>query len=325
MLTSLAIFIISLALVIKGATLATRYSAKLAEGFRLSQHVLGFIIVALISILPETFISINSALEGRPEFGLGTLFGSNVADLTLIFAILIIYARRGIKIESKVLKDVHLYPFFLLLPLLFGLNGHYSRIEGIALILAGGIFYYMIFRHGVDASNEINTEEEERFKTLIRLFQNKNDNLKYIFLLFFSMALLMLGSHFTVTSATSLAYSLKVTPILIGMLVVSLGTTMPELFYSLKSVKKGDDGLAIGDIMGSVLADATIVVGILSLISPFAFPVKIVYITGLFMLTASLVLVYFMHSEKIITKKEGYALLIFWIIYAIVEFFANKL
>lgn len=309
MIENLLIFIFSLLLVVKGATLATKYSAKLAENFHFSKYIVGFVIVAFISIIPETLISINSAIAGIPEFGLGTLFGSNVADLTLIFAILIIYAGRGIKIESKILKNVRLYPFFLFLPLLFGLNGSYSRIEGIALIVAGSLFYYLVFKNGVKISERLN---------------NGNGKYKNILLLLVAMAMLLVGSHFTVTSATDLAHALKISPILIAMLVVSLGTTMPEFFYSLKSVKKKDDGLAIGDIMGSVLADATIVVGVLAVISPFSFPIKIVYITGVFMVVASLVLLRFMLSGRTISKKEGFMLLAFWLIYAVVEFIVNK-
>lgn len=309
MIENFLIFIFSLSLVVKGATLATKYSAKLAENFHLSKYIIGFIIVAFISIFPETLISINAAIEGIPEFGLGTLFGSNVADLTLIFAILIIYAGRGIKIESKILKNVRLYPFFLLLPILFGLNGHYSRIEGAALIIAGILFYYLVFKNGVEVSERL---------------RNGDGKCKNFLWLLVAMAMLLVGSHFTVTSATDLAHALKISPILIAMLVVSLGTTMPELFYSLKSVKKKDDGLAIGDIMGSVLADATIVVGILSFISPFSFPAKIVYVTGVFMVIASLVLLKFMRSGRVISKKEGVMLLVFWIVYAIVEFIISK-
>jgi len=88
MIENLLIFIVSLFLVIRGSTLATEYSAKLAEAFRLSKYIVGFIIVAFISILPESLIAINAAIKGIPSFGLGTLLGSNVADLTLIFAIL---------------------------------------------------------------------------------------------------------------------------------------------------------------------------------------------------------------------------------------------
>lgn len=309
MIDALLIFIFSLLLVVKGATMATKYSAKIAEHFNVSRYVVGFIIVAFISILPETIISINSAIEGVPEFGLGTLFGSNIADLTLIFAILILSAKRGIKIESKVLKDIRLYPFFLLLPIIFGLNGHYSRSEGIALLITGVLFYYLIFRNGTKPA---------------KVFTNGDGKYKNIFFLFSAMIFLLVGAHFTITSATKLAHFLHVSPILIGMLVVSLGATMPELFYSLKAVKKKEDGLAVGDILGSVLADATIVVGILALISPFYFPVKIIYVTGSFMVLASLLLLKFMRSGYTVTKKEGYILLAFWLNYVIIEVITNS-
>lgn len=309
MIENLLIFAFSLFLVVKGANMATKYSAKLAEHFSISRYVIGFVIVAFIAILPETIISINSALQGIPEFGLGTLFGSNIADLTLIFAVLILLSGRGMKIESKVLKNVRLYPFFLLLPIIFGLNGHFSRIEGVALIISGALFYYLVFRNGTESS---------------KVFSNGDGKYKNIFLLLFAMALLLVGAHFTVSSATELAHALNITPILIGMLVVSLGTTMPELFYSLKALKKKEDDLAVGDILGSVLADATIVIGILAVISPFYFPVKIVYITGTFMIVSSLILLKFMRSGRTITKKEGLMLLAFWVAYAVIEFIVNK-
>ena len=308
MTENILIFIFSLFLIIKGATLATTYSAKLGEHFNISKYVVGFIVVAFISILPETLVSINSALKGIPEFGLGTLFGSNIADLTLIFAILILSAGRGIKIESKILQNVHLYPFFLLLPIIFGLNGHYSRIEGTALIISGALFYYFVFRNGAKTE---------------KVFRNGDGKYKNILFLLFAMAILLIGAHFTVTSATALASKLQITPILIGMLVVSLGTAMPELFYSLKAIDKKEDGLAVGDILGTVLADATIVIGILAFISPFYFPVKIVYITGTFMVVASLILLEFMRSGRTITKKEAFVLLAFWVAYAFIEFAVN--
>ncbi|HPS21338.1 MAG TPA: sodium:calcium antiporter [Candidatus Paceibacterota bacterium] len=310
MLENLFIFTISIFLVLRGATLATKYSAKLAENFNIPKHTIGFIVIAFISILPETFISINSAIENSPEFGLGTLLGSNVADLTLIFGILIIYAKRGIKIKSRILKNVELYPFFLLLPIILGLNGYYSRAEGLVLIISGIIFYYLIFKKNVDTSN---------------IPPNTNDKkIKNFLFLIFAMSLLLIGSHFTVTSATELALSLKIAPILIGMLIVGLGTTMPEFFFSLKALRKKEDDLAIGDILGSVLADATIVVGVLATIDPFYFPVKIIYVTGTFMVIFSIVLIRFMRTERVISKKEGYLLLLFWVIYAIVEFIVNS-
>ena len=155
--------------------------------------------------------------------------------------------------------------------------------------------------------------------------KNGENRYQNFIMLIFSMAVLLIGSNFTVTSATSLAYDIGVSPILIGMLVVGLGTTMPELFFSIKSVyKKEDDSLAIGDILGTVLADATIVVGILALINPFAFPQKIIYVTGIFMVVASFVLFHFVRSGRTLSKKESYMLFIFWLIFVIVEFIVNK-
>jgi len=309
MLANILYLAISLFLVIKGATLATKYSAKLAVSFSLSKYIVGFMVVAFISILPETFIAINSSLEGIPAFGLGTLFGSNVADLTLVFAIIIISAGRGIKIESKILKKIKIFPLFLILPLVLGFNGHFSRFEGMLLIIVGAAFYYFIFKTHVKNAKK-SRDHGSAFKNFL--------------LLIFSLTLLLVGSHLAVVSASALALALFVNPILIGMLVVGLGTTMPELFFSLKSLKNKNDGLAIGDILGTVMADATIVVGILALIAPFAFPVKIIYVTGGFMVVASLILIKFISSGRLLSKKEGYALLLFWLGYVLLEIIANS-
>ena len=237
------------------------------------------------------------------------LLGSNVADLTLIFAAIIFLTGRDLKVESKILKNHITYPLLLILPLVLGLNGHFSRAEGIVLMLAGGAFYYMSFKNGTKRATPLNTEK---------------DILKNLFMLLFSMTVLLIGSYFTVSSATALAYSLGVTPILVGMLVVGLGTTMPELFFALKSIKKADDSLAIGDILGTVLADATIVVGILALVNPFSFPPRIIYTTGVFMVLASFILFHFMRTKRDISKREGYMLFVFWLCFVFIEFLLNK-
>jgi len=303
------IFIVALYMVIKGSTMATNYAGRLAESFRLSKYTVGFIIIAVISILPETFIAINAAIKGIPSFGLGMLFGSNIADLTLIFAILVFFAGRSLKVESKILKNHVIYPFILLFPLILGLDGHFSRIEGVALIVAGAIFYYLALRGGTDGTIPVVTG---------------NSRYKSIGMLLVSMAILLIGAHFTVTSATSVANSLGVSPILVGMLIVGLGTTMPELFFSLQAIKKRDDSLTIGDLLGTVLADATIVVGILALVNPFAFPQKIIYITGAFMVLASFMLFQFMRSGRTLTRREAWMLFAFWVVFVVVEFLANS-
>jgi cation:H+ antiporter len=304
MLSTIFILIVSLFLLIKGATLSTKFAVKVAESFKLSKYIVGFIIVAVISILPETLISINSAIAGVPSLGLGTLFGSNVADLTLVFAIIIFVTKKNIKVESKILKNNIIYPFILLIPMILGLDGYYSRIEGISLLIIGLIFYYFAFKKN----------DGPRIENI-----SKDDRKKYIFLLLASMTVLLIGSHFVVTSTANLAGNMGISPIIIGIFILGLGSTIPELLFSIKSVKKDDDSLAIGDLLGTVLADATIVVGILALISPFNFPIKIIYVTGVFMVISSFLLFYFMKSGKTLTRSESFILFIFWIVFILTE------
>lgn len=305
MLNDLFIFGAALFLVIKGATLATRYAAQLAESYNLSKYAVGFIIVAVISIFPETLISLNAALEGVPAFGLGVLFGSNVADLTVVFAAIVFLTGRSLKVESKVLKSHVVYPFILILPLVLGLNGHFSRLEGLALMLAGAIFYYLTFRNGTLRSIEAPSGESK---------------LKNFIFLVGGTAILLTGAHFTVTAGSALAAWLGVSPILIGMLVVGLGTTIPEFFFALKSAEEKMDSLAAGDILGTVLADATIVVGLLAFVTPFYFPKKIIYITGVFMVVAAFTLLRYMYSGHSLTRREAAMLFLFWLAFLLVEF-----
>lgn len=303
-MTNLFFFILALLLVVKSADLAIKNSGHLARSFRLSESFTGFFIVAVISVLPETFISINSSLQGFPEFGLGTLLGSNVADLTLVFALVIFGASRGLKIESKMLKNLYLYPLFLLVPIILGLDGFYSRVEGVILILSGFFFYVLLFRD--------DGKQEYAKKT-----GNWVRNLIYLIL---SMGGLLLGAHFTVEYGVELAETLNVTPILIALLVVGLGTTLPELFFALKAVRAKHDNLATGDLLGTVLTDATIIVGILAVVQPFAFPQKIIYVTGSFMVVAAILLLHLMRSKMHLGRKEAMLLFLFYVIFVFSEF-----
>lgn len=305
MTAHILIFLASLALVVHGATWAASSASRLAESFRLSAFTVGFLVIAVISILPETFIALQSAFAGMPSFGLGMLFGSNVADLTLVLAVLVLLAGRSIKVESRILKDHVIYPFILLVPLVLGSNGHFSRLEGLALVIIGGVFYYIALRNGRDDATPAHSRGD-RFLSAIFLAA--------------SMAVLLVGVHFTVASATGLAYDWGVSPVLIGMLVVSLGTTMPELIFSLRSIRKQEDSLAVGDILGTVLADATIVVGLLALVAPFSFPPEIVFVTGTFMVLASCLLFYCMRTGRTLSRFEALLLLLYWVIFAFAEF-----
>jgi len=309
MLNDFLLLIFSILLVMKGSTLATAHAARLAEAFRWSKYTIGFIIIAIISILPETFVAMNAAISGVPSFGLGTLFGSNVADLTIVFFVIILLAGRGIKIENKILKGNRVFPLLLLLPILVGLDGTFSRLDGLVLLIVGAIFYALSF---------------QRDARRARLEIEKKGLWKHGIWFAIGMFLLLFGSYIIVASATALARAAGVDPILIGMIIVGLGTTIPELMFSLKSVERRDDALAVGDILGTVLADATVVVGVLALVAPFSVAREIVYVTGIFMVVASVILLLLMRSGRVLTRKEGVFLLLFWVLFVFVELFVVR-
>ena len=307
---SFFLLILALVSIAYAASLASRYAERVAESFSMSRYTVGLIVVSFVAVMPETFIAISAAIDGAPSLGIGTLFGSNVIDLTLIVAILVFLSQgRGLKVEKHITRKMTIYPAFLTIPMLLGTDGRFSREEGMALILVGLIFYYYMFRKSVGISSR-SQEIKYRAKNLV------------LFVL--SMGLLLIAAHFTSESAIELAKFAGVHPILIGILFVSFGTTLPELFFSAKAARAKNDQLAIGNIMGSVLADATIVVGIMAIVMPFSFPRTIAYITAGFMVTASIILLIFMRSKGRISRHEAAMLIGFWLLYIVVEMLVNS-
>jgi cation:H+ antiporter len=308
MVLQILIFAVSIFLIIRGATLSTKFSGRIAKHFNLSNYVVGFLVVAVISIIPETFVAINSAISGVPSLGLGTIFGSNIADLTLVFAIVVLVAGRSLKIESKILKSNAIYPFFFLIPIALGLDGAYNRGEGLCLIVAGIIFYYLAFRQA--------QEGEEENKAEIKMDKKTRLDILYFIL---SLIILLVGSRLVVDSGVKIAEFLNINTTIIGLFFIGLGTVIPELLFSISAIKKDEDSLAIGDVLGTVLADGTILVGLLALIRPFTFSIKIIYIAGIFMFAAAFMLYYLMHSGKILSRREGYLLILFWVVFVLME------
>lgn len=304
MLHDLLVFAAALVAVALGSAQAVAQAVRLAEGFRLSRYVVGFLVVAVISILPETFIALQAAADGVPAMGLGMLFGSNVADLTLVFAACVFLAGRELKVEAKILKLHAAYPFLLLLPIVLGVDGYLSRVEGGLLVGVGALFYVLAFRGG-HSSRRTEMSSRQRWASVLWLVG--------------SMAVLLVGSRAVVDSAVALAGRVGVSPILVGMLVVGLGTTVPELFFSVRAARRKDDALAVGDLLGTVLADATVVVGLLALVQPFAFPARIVLVTGACMAAAAFLLFRFLASGRVLTRREAWILLAFWVGFVAVE------
>jgi len=291
----------------KSASWAVRAAISLSRSFGLSEFVVSFLIVTVVSVLPEAIVSVLSALRGVPALGLGTLLGSNVADLAFVFGTVAILARRELKVESTFIKKDYLFLAFLLVPLALGFTGHYSRIDGALLVASGLLFLYLILQEKTGSQRKLNNV-------------NGRSLLKSMTALAASLLLMGTAAHFTIQYAVEIAGGLGVTPALVGLLVVALGTTLPELLFSVRAAQRARSTLALGDILGTVIADVTLVLGVVALIHPFSFNPRLTILTGFFMLLAGIISLSFLRSQRTLTRPEGALLLAFYAIFVITEF-----
>lgn len=307
------IFVLVLLLIVlgKSAAWAVRAAISLSHAFHWPAFAVSVLVVA-VSILPETIISVLAALNGVPALGLGTLLGSNVADLTLVFGVVALFSRRELKVQSAFIKKDHLYLAFLALPLVLGFGGYYSRFDGVLLVASSVLFLWLML--GKTAGSGLLGRGGSPASI------NGFTLAKSAAILLAALLALAVSAYYTVEYAVLLAGRLGVAPALIGLLVVALGTTLPELLFSLRAARNAHTTLALGDILGTVIADATLVLGITAIIHPFSFNPRLVVLTGFFMLLAGMFSLSLLRSGKTLTRSEGGLLVVFYAVFIAVEF-----
>jgi cation:H+ antiporter len=310
-IANLVLFLIFLVITIKAADHSIKYSSRIARKFRLPEFIVSFFIIAFISVLPEATLSIISAFKGSPGLGLGTLLGSNIADLTLVFGITALFSNGGIKVRSKILRNNFFYLILLIFPLILGLDGKFSRIDGSILVLLGIIFFIRIYNQSHKFSKKFKYEKKDHF-------------IKNSIFLILSLSLLILGAFMVVKYSLLFAEDIKIPEIIIGITILAFGTCLPELVFSINAVKKNHDELALGDVLGTVVTDSTIVLGLVALISPFSYDVRNIYLLGGAMFIAGIFATLFMKSDKTIKKGEGVLLIIAYILFVMLEFLITK-
>jgi len=313
MIENLVLLILFLILLINSAEFSIKYSKIVARRMRLPYLIVSFFIVAIISSLPEGFIAVISAIQGNPEFGMGTLIGSNVADLTLVFGLaILISGSAGISIKSSVLKRDFFYLALLFFPVLAGLDGSYSRLDGVILLFAGLSFFFSLYLQSRKIKKEVDRPNFLQF-------------IKSLALLIVSLSVLTISANYAIKYGVLFAKAINVPSVLVSLTVVSIGTCLPELIFSIKSLKYHHDELVLGDVFGTVISDATVYLGIMALIKPFSFNPLLIYVTGFSMFFAGVISTIFLNTDKSLSKKEGILLLVFYAVYLIVQIIINTM
>jgi len=305
MLKEVAIFIVCVFILIKASQYAVRSVGKLSRAMHLTEFFTAFIMVAVISALPETFIAILAAIDGVPTIGAGTLLGSNFADLTLILG-LVGLAGHPVRIRSSLIKRDLWLAIIILLPIILALiGGQLSRIDGIILVTAGVAFIILMLK------------EQKYFH---KPFREKNHWVFQLGIFIASIGVMLIAAQFIVNSSVEIATQLNMSTLIVGVIMVALGTTLPELTFSIRAVRAGHGEAGIGDLLGVVVVDATIVMGIVALVSPFTINVFLWGVQGVFTAMGVGFALMFMKTDSFLSKNESMALILFYIAFVITQF-----
>lgn len=260
-LITLVLFVIGFVLLTFGADLLVRGAVNLSEEIGVSRLVVGLTIVAFGTSAPELAVNLQSAWVGQPHLAVGNVVGSNILNILLILGIgaLIVplgIHKRLIKLEIPLMIGVS----FLLL--LLSLDGILNRWDG--LLLASGIVFYTFFSIKICRQNNDYKPEGEENKEAINVYNTT----KNLFFILAGLGLLVLGSGWLVDGAIVIAQFFGVSELIIGLTIVSIGTSLPELATVVVASLRGEKELVVGNLVGSNLFNILLVLGFTSLIAP---------------------------------------------------------
>ncbi|MEA3255082.1 MAG: hypothetical protein U9Q22_04530 [Candidatus Altiarchaeota archaeon] len=288
-----------------------------------TEFIVAFILMGVIFSLPQLSVGVYSALEQSTSLALGSVIGSNIVDLTLIIGVIVLLTR-GIKVESEEIISNAAYMYALvILPMALMLidlpltgKATLSQFDGCILILA--FFLYVLKQMRVT-------------KEYVREFVcdvSTTEFITNVIVVLLGLPLLFISAYFVVDHGVLLSAELLLPLMLIGLFMVSFGTSLPKLNIESRLVLTGHKEMALAGLIGSVVTNSTLVLGLTALIYPIqpAGSDFFLFLTsGFFMLIAAFLFLMFIDSEKSISWQEALSLIFLYISFVIVEFIIESL
>jgi len=303
-----------IAIVVYGADEAIKRLLGLSKLFRLSAFVTGVVIAGTLAILPELSIGVLAALEGSSSFGLGLIFGANVADLTIVIGVVVLLAGTQ-KMNSTMLRSLKISFFAVLLPVVLLLDGVLSSIDGIILVVAFVVYVIWLLLTG-RKQTEIPAKKRWH-KEVIHLGIT-------VFMLIIGITVLFIGSELVTTSSQELSEQFGLPIFLIGI-VVAIGTCLPEMAFAIRASDKQDGDIGIGNILGNVLADSMLVIGIIALIHPVHLPRIALPLTAGLFVVFSIIMVFWCSKDGELGKKDALVLIAVYAIFIVLQYLLEVL
>lgn len=308
--------IIGMVLLIKGADFFVTGASAVAKKLKVPSIFIGLTIVAIGTSLPELAISVTSAISKNIDLSVGNVVGSNLCNMLLILGLVAIFSPVAIKKSTKQI-DI---PFFFGLPcllllfcldkLFFGTNGQISRVEAI-LIFAVLIVYMFILIKGANKERKmpdyVNVEDHSENQKEYKIWQ-------IVLYIVLGLGAVVFGGECVNQTSQFLAIKAGMSEKLVGLTIVAIGTSLPELATSVIASKKGENELALGNLIGSNILNISLILSTVGIITPIPIPndtiIDLVILVG-----ATCVVTMFCLLKEKLTRKNGIILILMYATY----------
>lgn len=311
MILNVLFIFVGIVLVLWGADRLTDGAVAVAEKMKMPQIVIGLTIVAMGTSMPEFCVSLVSALKGTTDLAVGNIVGSNIFNTLLIVGVSAWVAPMTI-LKSTVRKDIPFALFASVILLIMCLDGNISRLDAGILFVLFLVFMYVTLKGAKTKENDTTAKTDS-------IEDNKKPMAAWLSIVWIivGLACLIGGSNLFVEGATKVAEHIGVSEAVIGLTIVAGGTSLPELATSVVSARKGNSGIAIGNVLGSNVFNILAILGVTGIITPMH--LQGITMLDLSMMVVSTLLVWlFSFTKYKIARWEGVVLTIVFIGYMVV-------
>ena len=247
------IFVFLLVLLIVSGIITTRSISNISSYLGISCFSAGVMIIAVITSIPELIVGINSAIEDIPILSLGDVLGANIIVLSLIIGTAVLISGEINFKDNPVKKEEKYLSFIAFLPLLLGADQYLSQLDGLILLAVFILYLFVVFKINV-------TNDDDKI--------SKKVFLKSSILFILGIITLLVSARYLVEYASLIAFDIRIPVIIVGILLISFGTSLPEFTFETISVLHGYNLLAVGDLIGSIVTNSTLVLGVVAIINP---------------------------------------------------------
>ena len=294
------LLIVGFVLLIKGADLFVDGASSVAAKLKVPSLIIGLTVVSIGTSLPEAAVSVSASLSGNNSISLGNVIGSNIFNLLMVVGVS--SAILPIVTDRDMLKrdmPINIGITVLLGILLF--DGNLSRLEALLLLLLLVAYMFLLIRSAL--KNRVEAEETKVLSWA-----------KSIVFIVLGVAAIIGGGQLVVNSAKTIAMALGMSETLVGLTVVAIGTSLPELVTSVVAARKGDSGIAMGNVIGSNLFNILFILGMAGVIKPLTADAAFFIDTGILLGISALMLL-FAFTKRKISRVEGITCVLIYVAY----------